>query len=707
MTRKTAVAGFSYLAGLFIASFFSLWLSFGIGGVFLCAGICILLFSRSKSARLAVCLISCSAGILLYSIYDLWVYRPVTENDGMPFEGSCKITSAEYYAAGGAQYTAELTLPKGGSGKAAFYSYTENDLVPGDTVTLKGTLTVPDSGGFFDSRDYYRTSGIFLIADDAQILSVTPKENNIFEYINAFRTRTVSRMRSVTDGDACELMIGMLFGSGSWDISYRAEKSLYKAGIGHTAAVSGMHMSIICGMISALLSAVRCPAKLKFLCIMICMGLFALTAGMTISVLRSMIMILIVCSGDMFNRRSDPLTSLAIAAVLLTLTEPFSIRNTSFMLSFSGVLGTAVFAPTVISAMESRINKNRIEGEKFTAGPVLTSAVTALCAAAAVFPASAACFDEISVISPVANMLLSPLCTVSLTLSVIGAAIGIIPWLSSVSSVFFLFSWAVCRPILAVSEYLGELSSAAVPAELDITAPLIMIITICTAAGILLFKRRVYVILTLSAGVFIFSVCSSVYMLIPQSSTEIAVLTEGNGCVIAISDATGTQLYDFMGTKSGASAADSFITRKGLAKVNTVVLTRNADNTAEIYKEIFPSAAVIAPDAETGLTYSEEDTIISIGNCKCLPGNGYFIIEAEGAEIICISRSSEPPDRQYELAVYNCIADANVASGSYAVTQRRFKGYIPPAAPCAKYETSAYVIVNGTVCPKEDVRWLR
>ena len=50
----------------------------------------------------------------------------------------------------------------------------------------------------------------------------------------------------------------------------------------------------------------------------------------------------------MLQKRIDCLTSIALAGMLLTITNPFAIRDSSLLLSLAGTFGITVFAPYVV-----------------------------------------------------------------------------------------------------------------------------------------------------------------------------------------------------------------------------------------------------------------------------------------------------------------------------------------------------------------------
>ncbi|MGN1102745.1 MAG: ComEC/Rec2 family competence protein, partial [Huintestinicola sp.] len=433
MTRKAAVLGMGYLAGLLLASFLALWLSGITGGLLLCFGICVIIIIRpEKSGRFfafSAAAISCGVGMLLYSGYDAFVYREIVSLSGTAFEGSAVIKDVSVFSEDSAFCTARVELQSGRKADIGWYA-NDSDVVRGDKAFISGTLYAPENTGFFNSADYYRSRNIFLFLD-TEAQEYFPKEHNIFRSLREFRLNAAGIIRKYVPSDEGELLIGMIFGSDEWNISSEAEKCLYRSGVGHIASVSGMHMAVAAGIASAAAVALSMSKRGKLLLVAAVCLVFTLTADMGVSVIRAFIMTMLVYSAELFKRQSDPLSSLSAAAFILTVGTPFIVRNTSFMLSFSGVLGAAVLAPFVEDNVKNAF-ENR-SGRKMGEGAVLTSSVlTAVCASAAVIPASAICLDELSVVSPVTNLLLSPFFTAAMMIAMMGAVLTLLPfsWLS-------------------------------------------------------------------------------------------------------------------------------------------------------------------------------------------------------------------------------------------------------------------------------------
>lgn len=706
MTRKAAVLGLGYLAGLLSASFLALWLSCISGGLLLCFGAAVIFIIRpEKSGRFfafAAAAMSCGAGMLLYSGYDAVVYRDIVSRSGTYFDGNAVIKDVKAYSGDSSFCTARIEFPDGKKADIGWYA-NDSGMVRGDWAYLSGTLYTPENTSFFDSADYYRSHNIFLLLD-TDTEEYFPKEHNIFRTLRDFRTNAAGIIRRYVPSDEGELLIGMIFGSDEWNISSEAEKCLYRSGVGHIASVSGMHMAVAAGIASAAAVALSMSKRGKLLLVTAVCLVFALTADMGVSVCRALIMTLLVYSAELFKRQSDPLSSLSIAAVLLTVRTPFIVRSASFMLSFSGVFGAAVLAPFVLEnvkkAFENRFGRKMGEGVG-----LIGSVLTAVCASAAVIPASALCLDELSVVSPVSNLLLSPFFTAAMMIAMTGAVLTLLPF-SWLSGGLFLASGAICRPVLWAAEKLGSLPFAALPSGTEIAPPIIALVIVSAGVSALVIKNRSAVILTVSAAVFSGAAAITVYRAVPYEYTRIALLTEGKGCILIISEGDYSEIFDFMGNSKSIKAAERYISRNDTGTVGMIFLPKNTEYAAPPYKKAFPDAQIVSHDENIGLTYETDGNIIKFGGISCRPSKGCYIIEAGGAELVCIDSKCVPPDESFDMCIYNCTAEVPVRADIFALANKNYKGLLPADETVIR-SGGEFIADSGGIYVREDRKWLR
>lgn len=706
MTRKAAVLGLGYLSGLLLASFLALWLSGIAGGLLLCFGAAVIFLIRpEKSGRLfafSAAALSCGVGMLLYSGYDAFVYRDIVTQSGVTFVGSAIIKDVSVYSEESAFCTARVELGGGKNADIGWYA-NNSDVARGDMAYISGTLYTPENTGFFNSSDYYRSRNIFLLLD-TDTEEYFPKEHNIFRTLRDFRQNAAEIIRRYVPSDEGELLIGMIFGNDEWNISPETEKCLYRSGVGHIASVSGMHMAVAAGIASAAAVALSMTKRGKLLLVASVCLVFTLTADLGVSVIRALIMTLLVYSAELFKRQSDPLSSLSIAAFIITVGTPFIVRSTSFMLSFSGVLGAAVLAPFVTEnvkkAYENRFGKKM--GEK---SGLAGSLLTAVCASLAVIPASMLCLDELSVVSPVANILLSPFFTAAMIIAMTGAVLTVLP-ISWLSGGLFLVSGAICRPVLWAAEKIGSLSFAALPSGTEIAPPIIGLVIISAGVSALVMKNRSAVILTISAAVFSAAAAITVYRAVPYEYTRIALLTEGKGSVLIISQGEYSEIFDFMGNRKSIKAAERYISRNDTGTVGMVFLTKNTEYAAPLYKKAFPDAQIVSQSKNIGLTYEPDSNIIKFGGISCRPYKDFYIIEAEGAKLISIDRKCAPPAESFDMCVYNCTAEVSVCADIFGIANKNYKGLLPAGEIIVK-GSGEFIASGGEIYVREERKWLR
>ena len=115
-----------------------------------------------------------------------------------------------------------------------------------------------------------------------------------------------------------------------------------QTGIIHIIAISGMHMAMLFGLLSAILRLI--PKKLSnpFVFVMIqwiSIGIFTWITGASASVLRAACIFSAIGLGEALQRKHQPLNTLAGSALGLLLYNPLYIIDAGFLLSYAAVIG--------------------------------------------------------------------------------------------------------------------------------------------------------------------------------------------------------------------------------------------------------------------------------------------------------------------------------------------------------------------------------
>lgn len=159
-----------------------------------------------------------------------------------------------------------------------------------------------------------------------------------------FRQRLLARYHDLgADGQSYAVLAAMTLGDKS-ALSRELKDDYSIAGASHVLALSGLHLSIIYGVLTLLTIAFR-RRWLPQLLIMTAIWSYVVLVGMSPSVVRSAVMLTVIAMVEILNRRAMLLNSLSLAAFVMLLWNPMSLYDVGFEMSFMAVLGIALFEP--------------------------------------------------------------------------------------------------------------------------------------------------------------------------------------------------------------------------------------------------------------------------------------------------------------------------------------------------------------------------
>lgn len=404
--------GAAYAAGLFFASSFqpsSVWLLLVMAA---CSLILLALQQKLLWRAAVVLFLSFALGLGWYHGYTALHYTPVLQYAGTETTFTGKVTAQTIYDNDRAAYQLDGAFPDGTAAKLLCYT---DDLGCryGDLLTVEGMVEIPEDQYVFSAQSYYQAKGIFLQAANDAVVTLTQTEGYILRRtLQTERETMQNRLLWAAGTENGGIMTAMLFGEKQF-LSDTVKSAFLSSGIGHVISVSGFHMVILLIPLG-FLGKKRLFRMVRFVCTIVLVGLFTLLTEAPISVLRAGFMVVLAQSAALFYRQSNTLNALAIAFLLLTLPQPYLICDASFLLSFSGTFGIGVFAPYLTANLHPVTAIGRL-GKSF-----LQMLLVFLC----VLPVSAMFFSEISLLSPITNVLLIPLCSAILICTLLTVLFG-------------------------------------------------------------------------------------------------------------------------------------------------------------------------------------------------------------------------------------------------------------------------------------------
>lgn len=222
-------------------------------------------------------------------------------------------------------------------------------LKAGQTVRFHGTVNPP--ANFTPEFDYVRyllhrhvTGTLYTrhwqMADSSSVgwkARAWQMRNHLQDYYH----------RAGLAGDEAAVLSALTLGSKD-DLSEEVRQLYNVSGASHVLALSGLHIGILCAVLTACLTLFlpgrRCFFWRRLLALPLVWG-FVLMVGAPVSAMRAAVMFsLLVVSGS-FTRAGFPLNTLALTAFGMLLYDPFCLFDVGFQMSFAAVASLLLLQP--------------------------------------------------------------------------------------------------------------------------------------------------------------------------------------------------------------------------------------------------------------------------------------------------------------------------------------------------------------------------
>lgn len=167
------------------------------------------------------------------------------------------------------------------------------------------------------------------------------------------RAKLLERLKEEgMEGDAYAVVAAMALGDKS--ALTKELKNVYSVtGASHVLALSGLHLGIIYTLISFLIVGRRWQTVSQLFCIL-SIWAFVFLVGMSVSVVRSAIMLTVYALLSLGHRDKMSVNTLAFAALVMLLVSPRSLFDIGFQMSFVAVLSILLWLPVFMGVFSER-----------------------------------------------------------------------------------------------------------------------------------------------------------------------------------------------------------------------------------------------------------------------------------------------------------------------------------------------------------------
>ena len=268
--------------------------------------------------------------------------------------------------------------------------------------------------GNFDEENYYQSLGFGYKLKTERIFNLSKNYDYIRQSLFELKTKIVEIFDEALNSSKAGIFKAIVAGDKS-DIENETKNLYQKNGIAHILAISGLHISLIGMGIFGLLNK-KFSILVSGIISMSFMILFCIMSGESVSAVRATIMFILRIVALILGKSYDMLTSLSFAGIILLISNPLYIENSSFLLSFLAILAIALLAANIQKFLGVNNRKNKI----------LSMLISSVSVFVLTLPVIANSYFEISIFSIALNLIVIPLMSFILGSAIFSAFFGII-----------------------------------------------------------------------------------------------------------------------------------------------------------------------------------------------------------------------------------------------------------------------------------------
>jgi ComEC/Rec2-related protein len=273
----------------------------------------------------------------------------------------------------------------------------------------------------------YISKGIYRECAFPEIESVAGADFSIKKLLLDLREAAGYRLKQVLAEPYASLATGMLWGDDA-GLPKEITNSFRRTGTTHLLAVSGYNVMVLTEILFWFLIAIGLWRKMASFVVLGLIVLFVIFTGGEPAVVRAGIMGSLLVIARLMSRKPDNINVLLGAAAVMLFIAPTLISDLGFQLSFAAMAGLMFVAPFLSEQLKIVPN---IWGLRLSVAQTLAATIITL-------PFILIRLDQLSLVSPIANVLIGPVIFLVfilglplLPLSFWGGAATVVAWLLS------------------------------------------------------------------------------------------------------------------------------------------------------------------------------------------------------------------------------------------------------------------------------------
>jgi competence protein ComEC len=352
-------------------------------------------------------------------------------------------------------------------------------LVPGDRISVAGTLEPPppDAKGFADFLAARGAAGTLK----GRSLELVGRDDGLLGRVEQLRWSADAALSRAVPEPEAGLAAGILIGLRE-RVGRAVADDFTTTGLTHVVAISGWNIALVAGIATAMLRSTPLGRRTRSALIIAAIALYTILAGAEASVVRAAVMGGVVLVARESGRPSGAAIALGLATWGLLLADPAMMDDIGLQLSLAATAGLLVLG----GPAEQRVRRLlRGRGPSWFAEALGVS----LAAQLATLPLILLHFGRLSLISPLANVLVAPIVPPAMLGAAVGLVVGpllVAPIVAQLLAPLLLACWLPLTLMVRAAGLLAQVPFATV----ELVPPLDLVGAALASAGLAVAVRR-------------------------------------------------------------------------------------------------------------------------------------------------------------------------------------------------------------------------
>jgi competence protein ComEC len=287
----------------------------------------------------------------------------------------------------------------------------------GDEIEIAGKLLTPQEFDDFNYRGYLAKDGIYSVIYYPEIKLIAKNQGSrIYQSILSFKNQLREVIHQVLS-PLPSTILGAVFLGDKQKLSPELKEKLNITGTRHIVAISGMHMVIMAEILLFLALGLGLWRSQAFYFVLIFLVLYIIMIGAPASAIRAGIMASLLLLAQKIGRLRSADRAIVFAATAMLMANPLLLKfDSGFQLSFIAALSIIYLKPILDKKIDNWPNPLGLRD-------ILTMT---LAAQIGTLPLLVFHFGRLSLISPLANLLIVPFLPMIMISGLILSLVGLI-----------------------------------------------------------------------------------------------------------------------------------------------------------------------------------------------------------------------------------------------------------------------------------------